>query len=298
MRHRLPADVLLLVTVLIWSFHFAVIKYALTHGFEPLAYATARFGVGSLVFAAIAYGHEGTLRMRRHELPLLFGAVALCLYLNQVSFALGVERTDAATIALLFGTMPVLVGVAALLLRVEQAQRRHWVAASVSFVGVALVAAEAEGGLSGDLGGILIGLGAPLSWAIYSVLAVGFLRRYSPYRFSAVVGLAAAVPLVLTALPQLSGQDWGSISSLAWAGLLYSMLLSFVVTNVLWFTAIERVGANRASLYSNLQPFLGAAFAVFTLGERMGALEIAGGVVIAAGIVIARPRRTQVGVVD
>jgi drug/metabolite transporter (DMT)-like permease len=67
---------------------------------------------------------------------------------------------------------------------------------------------------------------------------------------------------------------------------------------VLWFTAIERVGANRAALYSNLQPFLGAAFAVVALGERMGPLAIAGGVVIAAGIVIARPRRTQMGVVD
>ena len=298
MRHRLPADVLLLITVLIWSFHFAVIKYALTHGFEPLAYATARFGVGSLVFAAITYGHEGTLRMRTRDLPLLFGAVAVCLYLNQVSFAYGVERTNAATIALLFGTMPVLVGVASLLLRTEQAQRRYWLAAAVSFGGVALVAAEAEGGLSGDLGGVLIGLGAPLSWAIYSVLAVGFLRRYSPYRFSAVVGLAASLPLVLTALPQLSGQDWGAISTLAWGALLYSMLLSFVVTNVLWFTAIERVGANRAALYSNLQPFLGAAFAVVALGERMGPLAIAGGVVIAAGIVIARPRRTQMGVVD
>ena len=154
MRHRLSADVLLLITVLIWSLHFAVIKYALTHGFEPLAYATARFGVGSLLFAAITYGHEGTLRMRTRDLPLLFGAVAVCLYLNQVSFAYGVERTDAATVALLFGTMPVLVGVASLLLRTEQARRRHWLAATVSFAGVALVGAEAEGGRSGDLGGV------------------------------------------------------------------------------------------------------------------------------------------------
>jgi drug/metabolite transporter (DMT)-like permease len=76
------------------------------------------------------------------------------------------------------------------------------------------------------------------------------------------------------------------------------MLLSFVITNVLWFTAIDRVGANRASLYANLQPFLGALFAVLTLNETMGTLQIVGGAVIAAGILLARQRRAPVASVD
>ena len=52
MRHRLPADVLLLVTVLFWSFNFTVVKYALTHGWEPLAYSSIRFAVGAVIFSA------------------------------------------------------------------------------------------------------------------------------------------------------------------------------------------------------------------------------------------------------
>ena len=51
-RHRVPADVLLLVTVLFWSFNFTAAKYALTHGFQPLAYSSFRFGVGALLFSA------------------------------------------------------------------------------------------------------------------------------------------------------------------------------------------------------------------------------------------------------
>ena len=58
------------------------------------------------------------------------------------------------------------------------------------------------------------------------------------------------------------------------------------------------VGANRASLYANLQPFLGAAFAVLTLGETMGTLQIIGGAVIAAGILLARERRPPVTNID
>jgi drug/metabolite transporter (DMT)-like permease len=139
---------------------------------------------------------------------------------------------------------------------------------------------------------------APITWALYSVISAPLLRRYSPYRISAVVGLAAIVPLAATSVPAIVGEDWSAVSGLAWAALAYSTLLAFVVTNIFWFRAIEKVGANRTSLYANLQPFLGALFAVLVLGETLGALQVAGGVVIAAGILLARPRRGPVEIVD
>ena len=114
------------------------------------------------------------------------------------------------------------------------------------------MAGGAGGGLSGSVGGILLGLGAAATWAAYSVAIGPLMRRYSPYRLSAIVGLAAMLPLVVTAAGQLARQDWSQITPGAWLALLYSMLLSFVLTNVLWFTAIERVGAARSSLYANL----------------------------------------------
>jgi drug/metabolite transporter (DMT)-like permease len=299
MRSRLgSADALLLVTVLVWSFHFVVIKYGLTHGFSPLVYATMRFGFGALIFAGITYGLEHSLRVRRGDVWLLCGAVAACLYLNQMSFATAVNLTTASTVALLFGTLPIFVAMIGWGLRVERPHARHWIAVALSFSGVALVASGAEGGLSSDLGGILIGLVAPATWAFYSVAVAPLMSRYSPYRISAVVGLAALVPLAITAIPQFASEDWDEITALAWAALAYSMILSFVVTNVLWFKAIHKVGANRASVYANLQPFLGAIFAVLVLSETMSWLQVIGGVVIGGGILVARVRAAPVEVVD
>jgi drug/metabolite transporter (DMT)-like permease len=297
-RHLSSADALLLVTVLIWSFHFVVVKYGLTHGFSPLVYATIRFGCGSLFFVGITYGLERSLRVSRRQLWLLCGAVAFSLYLNQMSFVTAVKLTTASTVALLFGTLPIFVGLIGWRLGVEHPHLRHWAAAAVSFGGVALVASGAEGGLSGDLGGILLGLVAPVTWAFYSVIVAPLMSRYSLYRISAVVGLAAIVPLAATAIPQLLAEDWDEITTLAWGAVAYSTIISFVLTNVLWFKAIDRVGANRSALYANLQPFLGAVFAVLVLSESMGWLQIAGGAVIGAGILLARPRRPPVEVLD
>jgi drug/metabolite transporter (DMT)-like permease len=297
-RYRLSADALLLVTVVIWSINFAAVKYGLENGFEPLVYATLRFGIGSFIFAGITYAREGALRVSRRDIWLLAGAAGLGIYLNQMAFTFSVKLTTASTVALVFGTLPIFVAILAWLTGIERAHMRHWLAVIVSFSGVAFVAGGGTGELSGDLGGILLALGAAVTWAGFSILIGPLMRRYSPYRISAVVGLAAIVPLAATAAPQLASEDWDAIKLLAWGALAYSLVLSFVVTNVLWFTAIDRVGANRASLYANLQPFLGAAFAVVLLSETMTVLQIVGGVVIAVGILIARVRRAPAEIVD
>jgi drug/metabolite transporter (DMT)-like permease len=130
-----------------------------------------------------------------------------------------------------------------------------------------------------------------VTWAAYSVAIGPLMQRYSPYRISAFMLLVGSVPLLLSAVRQLADQNWSELSALAWACFVYSLFFSLVFTNIMWFTAIDRVGAPRASLYANLQPFLGAFFALVVLSETMTALQVVGGIVIAAGIVLARQVR-------
>jgi drug/metabolite transporter (DMT)-like permease len=275
--------------VLFWSFNFVAVKYALSHGFEALSFGALRFVLAAGIFAAFTTWHEGTLRLERRDVLPVAGLAGLGIAVNQLSFVYSIDLTESvATVALLFGTMPIWVALIASLFRVEKLRPRHWLAAVVSFAGVALVASGSSGELGGDLGGILLGLLAVSTWAAYSVAVGPLMRRYSPYRISAVVLLAGCVPLLAASARDLVQQDWSAIDGLAWAGLFYALFFSLVVTNILWFTAIEKVGAARSSLYANLQPFLGALFAFLILSEGLSAVQVAGGAVIAAGIVLAR----------
>jgi drug/metabolite transporter (DMT)-like permease len=298
-RHRVPPDLLLLATVLLWSFNFVATKYGLENGFEPLSFAAIRFGLAGVSFAAFTRAHEGTLRVDRRTFVLLVGLAGVGIFVNQLGFIYSVRLTSSvATVALLFGTLPIFVGLFARLLGIEQLDRRHWAATAISFAGVALVTAGASGGLGGDLGGILCGLLAASTWALYSLAMGPLMRRWSPYRLSAIVLVAGSVPLFATAIPQLLSQDWGDVGRLAWLALVYATFGSLVLTNISWFTAIERVGAARASIYANLQPFLGALFAYLALSEGLSAIQVAGGVVIAAGVLVARRSAPTAAVVD
>jgi drug/metabolite transporter (DMT)-like permease len=72
-----------------------------------------------------------------------------------------------------------------------------------------------------------------------------------------------------------------------WVGFAFAVLGPLVVTNLLWFTAIDRVGPSRASLFANLQPFLAAIVALIALSESITTVQVAGGLALAAGIAVA-----------
>jgi drug/metabolite transporter (DMT)-like permease len=104
-----------------------------------------------------------------------------------------------------------------------------------------------------------------------------------------VIGGAAMllVPVAATTLADQAAPDtW-----LVWPVVAFTILGPLVLTNVLWFTAIDRVGIARASLFYNLQFFLAAAFGVVLLDEGISRVQVVGGAMIAGAIVLSRFRR-------
>jgi len=279
---------MLLTTVLLWALNLSVTKYILTHGFLPLSYATVRYGFAGLIFVALTLYAERTLRVERRHAPLL-GLAAVILCLNQLSFIFALDLTTASTIGLVMGAIPIFAAIFGLVLGTERPTPRFWLAAAVSFAGVGLVAIGAGGDVSGGLAGIVLGLCTAATWAAYTVTVGPLMHTYSPSQMSAIVIPLAWVGIVLVGLPQTTEQDW-DVGTQVWALMVFATLGPLVLTNILWFRSIHRIGANRATLAANLQPFVAAVLAVVLLSEPLDAIQIAGGVLIALGILVVRRR--------
>jgi drug/metabolite transporter (DMT)-like permease len=286
---RRGLELMLLTTVVLWALNLTVTRYILTHGFEPLAYATVRYGAASAIFVGIAVVAERTLRIRRSDL-LLVGAAAICLWLNQLAFVYALEGTSASTIALILGATPIFAALIGIPFGLERTlSRRFWLAAAISFAGVGLVALGSGTGLGGDVRGTLLGIATAATWAGYSVVIAPLMARYSASRISAVVLPLGWVLIALVGWPQAVEQDY-DLGWEVWALLAFATLGPLVLTNVLWFRSLHRIGPSRATLVANLQPFVAAVFALVLLSERMTLLQVLGGVLIAAGILFARRR--------
>jgi drug/metabolite transporter (DMT)-like permease len=296
MRRPELADVMLLATVTLWGLNFTVTKYVLSHGFQPLAYGSLRFAASAAILGGVAVAREGTLAMRRRDLVLFGFAALIGIFLNQVTFVYAIKLTTATTVALLFGTLPVVAGLFAWALGIERLSRGFWLAAALAIGGAALVALGSGGNLSGHLWGDLLALGATVTWAFYTVAAAPVLRRYTPLRASAVAFLIGTVPLLMVGSPQLASQDW-SFGASIWLLYIFAVVGPLVVANLLWFGGISRVGPARAAVFANLQPFIAAIFALLILSEPITGLQVAGGLLIAGAIALSRRSERPVGAV-
>jgi len=293
MRRPEAADLMLLATVTLWALNFTVTKYVISHGFEPIAYGVLRFGAAAMLFAALTYYRERSFEIRRRDLLVLTAAALIGIFLNQLSFVYAIKLTTATTVALLFGTLPVMTGIFAFALGIERLGSRFWLAAVLGFGGAGLVAVGAGGGVSGQLGGDLLGFAASATWAWYTVSVSPLLQRYSTLRLSALGFTIGTLPLLAVGAPQLLRQDY-DLGPKIWLLLAFAVLGPLVLANLLWFGGISRVGPSRASVFANAQPFLAAVFSLLILAEPLGRLQVAGGFLIACGILLARvPQRVR-----
>jgi drug/metabolite transporter (DMT)-like permease len=283
-------DAMLFGTVLLWALNITVTKYMFQHGWKPLAYGTIRYFVAIALFWGFTYYRERSFWIARRDLRFVLLAAAM-IFLNQLCFVYGVKLAHASTVALLLGTTPIFIGLISLALRLEHLASEFWIGAAITFGGVALIAL-ANGSVGSGLTGTLIAIATALTWACYTVSIAPLMRRYSPYRISALVLAIGWVPLALASIPQLREEQF-SFGWTVWLGFGYAVVGPLFLTNILWFTSIDRVGASRASLFANLQPFFAVIFALVLLSESLHGLEIAGGVLIFAGIAFERLSRRR-----
>jgi drug/metabolite transporter (DMT)-like permease len=288
MRRPGSVDLILAATVLIWAFNVTVTRYVLTHGFQPLAYGAVRYGAAALLAVAVALLVERSLSVGGRKTLLLIALAAGFLLINQVSFVYALKLSSATTVALVMGTTPIFTAIVASIVGEEQLSPQFWMATALGFGGVALVALGAGGDLSSGLGGVLLAIALSASWGCYSVLIAPLMRRYSPYRISAVVLCVMCVPFLTISSRQLGSQDYASLSPLIWFCLAFAIVGPLFLTNLLWFTAVHRVGPSRATLFANVQPFVSAVVAFVILSEHLHWLEVLGGFAILGGIVLER----------
>lgn len=197
--------------------------------------------------------------------------------------------TSAANATLLANFAPLWVGLGAWLVFRERLQARFWGGMGLALVGVILV----MGGDSLRHGQVLLGdflaVGASLFYGAY-LLVVGRVRgkldALTVMVFSAFAG--AALLLVIALVMQV---PLGAPSLKSWGALLGLGLVSHAGGVLAISYALGYIPASTTSVSLLLQPVLTALLSVPLLGEGLGADQIAGGLIVLAGIYLVHRSR-------
>jgi len=276
--------------MVIWAGNFIVVKDALVE-LPPVAFTTIRFILAAAALLIACRWYEGSVAIpRRDILPLgALGAVGFGIY--QTLWTIALDNTTAGDSALLVASTPIFTLLIAAAIGSDHLTRARIVGAIVSFLGVGLVVVSAGfTGLDGHLAGDLLTVLAAALWAIYVAFGAPVLRRHSPLRTVAWAVTFGTIVMLPVGLWQLRDADLSHLTLATPLAILYAGLLSIAIGNVLQFRAVQVIGPARATALQFLVPAMTVVLAAIFLHEALRPEQLIGGIVIVAGIVIARRR--------
>ncbi|MHC8421147.1 DMT family transporter [Streptomyces sp. NB004] len=243
-----------------------------------------RYTLAFLLLLPLA-GSGATARLRALG-PGPWLRLALLAAVGMVGFNLAVlaaERSaEPAVPGVFVGCAPVLVAVLVPLLDRRRPKR-------VVLYGASLVAAGAftvQGWGRTDGAGIAFSVCALLGEVGFAVLAVPVLRPLGPRLLSTTVcGIAALQSAVAGVLADRAGwlraPDAGEAGALLWQAAVVT-----VVGFVCWYMGMQRIGAERATLFSGLIPVAAACTAPLAGTGSYGAAQAVGSALVCAGVAL------------
>ncbi len=285
----------LVVTTFFWGGTFVAGKWAVREA-PPLFVAFLRFAIATVVlFALMAW------KGKRAGAPLsaftpkggaqwagVFSLGATGVFLYNCLFLTGLSFTTATNGSLIVALNPLLTAVLSALWLKERIRTVQVGGLLLALGGVTMVvtdgSAEVLRRLSFNHGDLLL-LGAPVAWALYTILGKKVLAFLPPLTATAYASLFGALLLLpAAALGGAHLSDAARLTAYGWASVLQLALLGTVVGFVWWYDGVAELGAARAAVFVNLVPLFGVLLAALILSEPLGTTKVAGGILVVAGV--------------
>jgi len=272
-----------LVLIIISAASFGVMpifaRLAYNAGAEPITVLFLRFTIAAIVMNLI-------MILRRTAYPrglvllelILLGAIA---YVGEsLAYFLALKMASAGLVALLLYIYPALVTALSAVFLKEHLTRVKIVALFIALSGTALTLRISGGG---SLMGILLGIAAAVDYAIYILLGSRIVRRSGPMASTTVIITSTAG--VYVGIVAIHGATYPTTPT-GWIAIIAIALISTVLAFVTFFAGLKRIGPTTTSTLSTFEPIVAVVLAAIVLGETISPIQILGGILILAAVVL------------
>jgi drug/metabolite transporter (DMT)-like permease len=262
---------------------------------------------------ALALLRPSALRFSRGELPFLAAFGVLGLAMVQWTYFAAIERLDIGIALLIQYTAPLMIAVWARFVLHEHVRARIWAALGLSLFGLGLVV-DVWRGLSLDGVGVVFAFGAALSFAFYILMAERGVARRDPISLLCIGMLFSSVFWTIVepwwSFPTgIVNDDVSLLGNLAdyslpvWLLMLSMLVLGTIVPFALLVGALRHLSATRVGIAAMFEPVAATIVAYLWLDEALSGLQVVGGALVLAGILLAQtardlaraPRQVRVG---
>jgi len=279
----------LIVVMLIWSFNFVAAKIGLRH-MDVMSFASIRMPLAALLMLPVYFAQPrpGRTPLDRGDIWAFVVLGFFGVIINSGCFVVGLTQTTSEHSVIVRALGPVLVLALAVALALEKLTPAKAAGMLISFIGVILL--ETGHGvelhsplLLGDLYTFLSIMG----FAFYTVFAKRIAMRYDAVAMNTYMVCAAGLMATPVALRQAIHLQWGSVSWIAWAAMLYMALITTVVSYTIYSWVLRHIEPSRAAAVNYVQPVVVILISIPLLGEHPTQHLLTGGLLVLIGVYLA-----------
>jgi drug/metabolite transporter, DME family len=239
----------------------------------------------------------GRLALKRPSDIGLFAGTGICsiVFFNWCYFT-SINLMDISIAVILLYTSPAFVTVLSYIFLKEKITGRKIIAVCGTVAGCILIAGVG-GGAGMSVIGVVIGLGAGLGYALYSIFGKFALQKYEPFTVTFYTFLtAAAVLLPITRLWEKASLFLNPEVLFLGLGL---GLLPTVLAYFLYTWGLEKTESSKAAVIATIEPVVAILLGVALYSESLGFLQLSGSIIIILCVILVnlpeRKGRTSFG---
>lgn len=282
--------------VMVWGSNFVFGKI-LVRDFSPTLLTMLRLLFIVIFLVGLFLYKKQFKRVEKSDLLAIIFLGVIGVFINQWSFFVGLQTADPTTSALILATTPILTSILAAIFLKEKLTIHMLMGSIVAIIGIYFVVTK--GNLSSlhiDKGLVWIVL-TMMTFAIMIIMTRLLSNRIDPLTitlYSNVVGLIVSVPFAFL----LDNPLRISTEISDWSFLIGTAVVVHGIATLIWNNNIRHVDASKASILSNLEPFVAMIVGLILLSKPITGAEILGSLFIVGGVVLSTYQRKKLKSAD
>jgi drug/metabolite transporter (DMT)-like permease len=278
----------LVLSMIFWGVSFIWFKIA-NKTFPPITIVFLRLLFSVILLTLYLILAKGFMKIRKGDLKLFLTLALFEPFFYFIGESFGLTYVSATVCSVLISTIPVFATIGAWLIFKEKLKTINYAGIVISFIGVLVFLVNKDGSLSYNLKGLLLLSFAVLSAVGYNLTLSRLVGKYSPVyivNVQNVIGAALFLPIFLIS-------DSKTFFHTSYTPAMFLPVLALAAfascsAFILFAYSVAKIGILKANVFTNFIPLFTALFSFLLMNERLTFQNIAGMLVVIAGILMAQ----------
>lgn len=273
-----------ILSMIFWSFSFIWFKMA-NETFRPLTIVFIRLVISVILLNIYISLTSNHIRIRKEDMKLFLLLAIFEPFLYFLGESFGLTYVSATTGSVIISTIPVIAAIGAWILFRERLKVINYAGIILSFIGILVFILNKDGSLSFDIRGIVLLTFAVFAAVGYNLTLSRLVGNYDPVyivNIQNMIGAILFLPVFL--IFELSHFIDTPFSFRSFIPVVELAVFASCGAFILFAYAVRKMGVARANVFTNCIPIFTAFFSFIVLGDRMTFQNIAGIIIVVAGL--------------